>query len=130
MRKKWDKFVDYVEWHPICQVILFLAALAVIGIPIGLFIKSHTSSEVYYTEGTVIDRNKWMETIVSTDSDGYVHSRHKWHYETQVKLENEAIFTDTSQDAYNHTAVGEPIDVKVTIWYWKGKYRDTTYSVR
>ena len=112
------------------EVIIFLAVLVIVAIPVALYIKSHATSEVYYTKGVVVDQRRWNEPITNMDSDGNTYITYSEHYETKVKLEDGAIFTDESHDAYKHTAVNETVDVKVTIWYWKGKYWDTTYSVR
>ena len=112
------------------EVIIFIAILVIIAIPTAIYIKGHTTSEVYYTKGVVVDQNRWNEPVTNLDSDGKTHITYREHYETKVKLEDGAIFTDDSRDAYNHTAVNETVDVKVTMRYWKGKYRDTSYSVR
>ena len=112
------------------EVIIFITIFIIVVIPICIYIKNHTTSEVYYTKGVVIDQRKWRETVVTTDGEGVSHTSYRDHYETKVKLEDGAIFTDESKDAYKHTAINETTDVKVTMWYWKGKYRGTTYSVR
>ena len=123
-----DIILDHEDW---AKCFLFIACLVVISIPLIIHIAKNLTNETHYEKGIVLDRNRLIRTDVTCDSEGNTHINEYICYETQIKIISDGyVFIDKSPHAYEHTVVGENVDVKVTVTYWKGKYHGTTYNVR
>lgn len=129
--------IKKIHKDDIVDILPIIIVFVIIGIIIGTAIYGavNTDYEISYTTGTVI--NKYEEEYDThnyiRDEDGNIiriETHHHHDYYTSVKVKDTDNYATLCQrEYYEHHKIGDNVKVKVSMRYFKGKYKDTSYFV-
>ena len=97
----------------------------------GHYVWKNTTTETYYTTGTVVNRFETHQTHVNIDDKGrFQGTRYEDHYYLCVKLDDKDItFEHDNYKYYKKYSPGDKVKVKVTEWYFKKEKTTESYSI-